>query len=57
MFKRGVSIMPQNKKKLLQDASLQNGEVQGYKFQEDNYANQMAYLFGGDKGEKAAKKY
>lgn len=56
MFKRGVSIMPQNKKKLLQDASLQNGEVQGYKFQEDNYANQMAYLFGGDKGEKAAKK-
>ncbi|CAM2876361.1 Uncharacterised protein [Legionella steigerwaltii] len=44
------------KRKLLQEASLHNGEVQGYKFQDDSYANQMAYLFGGKKGEEAAKK-
>ncbi|KTD70099.1 MULTISPECIES: hypothetical protein [Legionella] len=48
--------MPKPKKKLLQETSLQNGEVQGYKFQDDDYANQMAYLFNGKKGEEAAKK-
>ncbi|KTD20956.1 Uncharacterised protein [Legionella lansingensis] len=31
-------------------------EFEGYQFQDDAYVNQMAYVFGGEDGERAAKK-
>lgn len=31
-----------------------NGRFHGYQFQEDNIANQMAFLFGGEEGENEA---
>ncbi len=51
-----MPIAKREKKKPLQTASCQQDKIHGYQFQEDNYANQMAFLFGGAEGEKAAKR-
>ncbi|MGM9454048.1 hypothetical protein ACTAZI_12015 [Legionella bozemanae] len=50
-----MSLEKKEKGKLL-NTHIQDGKVNGYTFQDDSYANQMAYLFGGKEGEEAAKK-
>ncbi|HHF7367680.1 TPA: hypothetical protein ACPSKY_002821 [Legionella bozemanae] len=50
-----MSLEKKEKGKLL-NTHIQDGTVNGYTFQDDSYANQMAYLFGGKEGEEAAKK-
>ena len=37
------------KKAQLQQTGLRDDKFEGYHFQEDSIANQMAFLFGGDK--------
>jgi hypothetical protein len=44
------------KKANLQETSLRGGKFEKYRFNQDSTANQMAFLFGGTKGEEAARK-
>ncbi|MBX9723446.1 MAG: hypothetical protein K2X81_18725 [Candidatus Obscuribacterales bacterium] len=46
--------MTKGKKKTAKKCLDANGKFEGYKFEEDDIANQMAYLFAGEEGEKEA---
>lgn len=41
--------------KIVKKITAANGEFRGYQFQDDEFANQLAYLFASDEGEEKAK--